>query len=110
MTSMKSHDVCLQSHLASNDAIHGSVISIGKQSSMRCTLQIEQPLRPRLHEYVFIPFFNETANFSLRFHPASTPTGSKMMIVFTENDNFWKRSPKWKDLKTQALSTGIRFM
>ena len=44
--------------------------------------------------------FIETANFSLRFHHASTRKRSKTMIVFTENDNFWKQSPMWKDLKT----------
>ena len=33
-------------------------------------------------------FFIETANYSLRFHLASTPKRSKTMIVFTENDNF----------------------
>ena len=47
--------------------------------------------------------FIEKANFSLRFHLASTRKRSKTMIVFTENDNFWKRSPKRKDLKTQCI-------
>ena len=42
--------------------------------------------------------FIETASFSLRFHLGSARKRSKTMIVFTENDNFWKRSPKWKDI------------
>ena len=45
--------------------------------------------------------FIETANFSLRCHLASIRKRSETMIVFIENDNFWRLSPKWKDLKTQ---------
>ena len=25
------------------------------------------------------------------------------MIVLIENDNFWKRSPKWKDMKSNDI-------
>ena len=57
-----------------------------------------QSTRIRFH-IVFI----ETTNFSLHFHLASKWKQSKLMIVFTENDNFWKWSPKWKDLKTILL-------
>ena len=58
-------------------------------------------VRPRLHEYVFISFSSKPQTFLLRFHLASTRKRQKTMIVFTEDDKFRKRSPKWKDLKTQ---------
>ena len=44
-------------------------------------------LRPCLHVYIFILL-------SLK------PRTFLCMIIFREKDKFWKRSPKWKDLKT----------
>ena len=41
------------------------------------------------------------ANILSRFHVPSTRKRWKRCIVFDENANFWKRSPQWKDLKTQ---------
>ena len=51
----------------------------------------------------FHSVFIETTNFSLNFHLASTQERSKTMIVFAENNNFGKRSSKWKNLKTILL-------
>ena len=76
-------------------------IALAKKSVSQGICVAQAPsTRIRFH-IVFI----ETTNFSLRFHLASTRTRSETMIVYTENDNFLKRSPKWKDLKTIYVIT-----
>ena len=73
---------------------------INNMLNQRCWTIWPQPKAPSTRIRFHIVFI-ETANFSLRFHRASTRKRSKTMTVFTENANFWERSPKWKDLKTQ---------